>query len=287
MDNNKKSVSLTVYIITLIFMFGIIAILGYIVVKNNNSNNVDNITAGVNTEIESDITASTNTENMTNSVNTENVNNTMNSTSKKNINNTTASFSTENLNNKNVSANTDNVNNKSSNIDEVDNVEDLQSALEKYLYLYCLRGGTSILTRDEGRFEYALDFYRTSDEATKDLKESDEKVIYEDGIEEELYKTSIKYSDYKEELLNYMSENLFEENFTRGYENIDGILYVANDGGCGNGYDIIKMTKNSDNSYDVECKYYEGENPYVISNLNVTFGKNNNGAIIVESCVIE
>ena len=194
MDNNKKRISLTVYIITLIFMLVIIAILGYIIVKKNNSsnNNVNNITTGVNTEIESNITTAVNTENV-NTINT--------------------------------SANTENVNNESSNVGEVDNIEELQKILEKYLYIYSLKDtGATILTRDEGRFPYVLDFYKTYDELEKDLKKSKEKIIDEDGYEFELYKTSIQYSEYKEKLLNYMSENLFEENFTRCQKDINGIL---------------------------------------------------------------
>ena len=47
------------------------------------------------------------------------------------------------------------------------------------------------------------------------------------------------------------------------------------------------MNKNSDDSYNVECKYQEGENLSTNIILNVTFDKNNNGNDIVANCVFE
>ena len=138
-----------------------------------------------------------------------------------------AILSNNNLNTIPTSANTENEKNESLNANQVDNKEDLQKVLEQYLYLYALKNsGATILTKDNGRFPDALDFYKTYDELEKDLKESKEKIISDDGDEWELYKTSIKYLDYKAELLNYMSENLFEENFTKYQKDINGILYV-------------------------------------------------------------
>ena len=229
----KKKISLTVYIITLIFMIVIIAILGYFIIKNNDNNNSNN------------------------------------------VNTTTAEVNIEN------------VNNEISNISNEDSEKELQKVLEQYLYLYGLKdSGATILTRDNGRFPYALDFYKTYDELQNDLKESEEKIKMDYG-DEKLYETSIKFSDYKSAMLNYMSEDLFEENFTICQKDIDGKLYVISSGGDGKSYDIINMTKDTDNSYNVEFKYQEGESSPTNAVLNVTFDKNDNGNYIVESCVFE
>lgn len=73
--------------------------------------------------------------------------------------------------------------------------------------------------------------------------------------------TSIKYDDFKSEMLKYMSEEIFEK--FEMYKNIDGILYAFNGGATGIGYSDIKLTQisNSNNvyRYSVECLEYPPE----------------------------
>lgn len=64
--------------------------------------------------------------------------------------------------------------------------------------------------------------------------------------------TTIKFSDYKTAMLNYVSENEFEKNWTSAIymkENDDGYLTKAQGGGSLRVYTIISITKNNDSSY--------------------------------------
>ena len=64
-------------------------------------------------------------------------------------------------------------------------------------------------------------------------------------IGEDYYiKTDISYSEYKNKMLQYMTEEMFEENFTVNYKNVNGILYFFYGGGSGTIFEVESITIN-------------------------------------------
>ena len=146
-----------------------------------------------------------------------------------------------------------------------------EKSLGKYLSAYALRDCI------ESQL-YTLDLVvdKTQISPTK------EKIMIEGQIYE-LYKTNIKYEEFKKALLNYISEELFEQQFTMYQKDIDGILYIVYNAGDRKNYDIEEITKISDNIYEVEYKYYVGESEEVPGKFIVEL-ENNNGSWIVKNC---
>ena len=76
----------------------------------------------------------------------------------------------------------------------------------------------------------------------KDIKpEADVEAVTIDG--ESLLPTNIKYSEFKEFMLNYMTEELFNSDFEKVYVNKDGELYCKNIGATGLEYEISSIEK--------------------------------------------
>ena len=70
--------------------------------------------------------------------------------------------------------------------------------------------------------------------------------------------TTIKFSDYKKAMLNYVSENEFEKNWTSDIyinENEDGYLTTTQGGGGLRIYNIKSITKKDDTNYTAETSY--------------------------------
>ena len=64
-------------------------------------------------------------------------------------------------------------------------------------------------------------------------------------IGEDYYiKTDISYSEYKNKMLQYMTEEMFEEDFTVNYKNVNGILYFFYGGGSGTIFEVESITIN-------------------------------------------
>ena len=63
-------------------------------------------------------------------------------------------------------------------------------------------------------------------------------------------KSNIKYSEYKEAMLNYVSESLFNERFTALYKEKAGYLYYHNGGGTGRKIKVESIGKYSDGLYN-------------------------------------
>ena len=66
-------------------------------------------------------------------------------------------------------------------------------------------------------------------------------------IGEDYYiKTDISYSEYKNKMLQYMTEEMFEEDFTVNYKNVNGILYFFYGGGSGTIFEVesIRINEN-------------------------------------------
>lgn len=93
-------------------------------------------------------------------------------------------------------------------------------------------------------------------------------------------KTNIKFSDYKNAMLNYISESEFEKNWTStlDYENSnDGYLVIPNGGGDLHPYIIKSITKNDNSSYSVQTTF-SGDNNY--ENFVFTVKSYNNKCVI-------
>ena len=78
--------------------------------------------------------------------------------------------------------------------------------------------------------------------------------------------TNIKYEDFINEMLKYMSVDIYNNNrYSEKYINVDGILYAADVGASGYRaeIEIERMNRNGDKyGYNVYVKTYEGEAVY-------------------------
>lgn len=206
----------------------------------------------------------------------------------------TLSNEIQHLYNSNTSSNDTNSNNtivsspKTSNQASNVNLDNLEKLLDKYLTLYALSiDGTPLLCSYDSTEIYGLALYNTYEEMEKDLTETKEFVEI-DGFKNILYKTSINFSTYKNAMLKYISEELFEKQFTTYHKNINGLLYVTHNPGDGKSYDIKNMEQisSTDNSYTykVSYHYYVGESKPIVGTLTVTFEKNSNNDYIIAKC---
>ena len=77
-------------------------------------------------------------------------------------------------------------------------------------------------------------------------------------LEDATVVTTIKFSDYKKAMLNYVSENEFEKNWTSDIyinENEDGYLTKTQGGGGLRIYNIKNINKKNDTDYTAETSY--------------------------------
>ena len=81
-------------------------------------------------------------------------------------------------------------------------------------------------------------------------------------------------------MLKYVSEELFEQQFTMYQKNVDGRLVIYANGRDGSNYEIINMNEISEDTYEVEYKFYMGENEGIPGKMTVIFEKKNDNYII-------
>lgn len=99
-------------------------------------------------------------------------------------------------------------------------------------------------------------------------------------------KTNNKYSDYKTKMLDYMTEQWFENNFTRFFKNVNGYLYYFDGGATGLEYEVKSITLKGDYSdldyiADVDIVYDEDNR----EQLNMEFHiENYNGKCVISYC---
>jgi len=89
-------------------------------------------------------------------------------------------------------------------------------------------------------------------------------------------KTDIKYADYKEKMLQYMTFDCMEKNFDDYTRNNNGYLYVVSYGGTASNPKIQEMEKSSSNEYNIKVAIRaddDGSTGFEI--FIVTFDKNN------------
>ena len=99
-------------------------------------------------------------------------------------------------------------------------------------------------------------------------------------------KTSIKYLDYKTKMLNYMTEQCFENNFTKFFKNINGYLYYFDGGATGLEYKVKSITIKGDYS---DLNYIANVENILLDDsreeLNIEFHiENNNGKCVISYC---
>ena len=104
-------------------------------------------------------------------------------------------------------------------------------------------------------------------------------------------KTNLKWTDYKNAMLNYISESNFNSNEwsnnERIYEGSDGYTNVEFGGGAGYVYKVEDATKISDLTYDVKVTAtFEGDNSSKVENYKFVFVYQN-GKYVVDSCTQE
>ena len=140
-------------------------------------------------------------------------------------------------------SNTNNLSENANNTSDEDNVftdEQIQESLSNYLELKSYADCDALL---EALTEKGLLNYDSS----KDTMQDDEWVL-----------TTIKFSDYKNAMLNYVSENEFENKWNSTLyfsENSDGYLMKVQGGGSRRIYTIESITENSDCSYSAMTTY--------------------------------
>ena len=142
--------------------------------------------------------------------------------------------------------------------------DEIKNAIQEYLYIYGIYTGVPSELLDHLGF--------------KDFRIGNSVDNY--------YKTNIKYSEYKDKMLNYMTEKWFKDNFTRFYKNIDGYLYCFDGGGDGLYFKVKDITLKGDYSdlnyiAKVDEELYEGS--YEEENIEFHI-ENNNGKCVISYC---
>lgn len=103
----------------------------------------------------------------------------------------------------------------------------------------------------------------------------------EDG-EVSILPTNIKYSEFKEFMLNYMTEEVFNTDFARGYVDKDGMLYCKNYGASGLAYEVISIEKMNDSNtkYKGNLYWYVTEEYKEKENITFEVANKNNKCVI-------
>ena len=89
----------------------------------------------------------------------------------------------------------------------------------------------------------------------------------EDGLDYYI-NTEVTYSKFKKEILKYMTEDVYEENFSDYVQNVDGTLYIVSAGGS-DGYYEIKSLKYVSSNGKVH-KYKASVVAYALDHADVT-----------------
>ena len=101
-------------------------------------------------------------------------------------------------------------------------------------------------------------------------------------------KTNIKYSDYKEKMLEYVTEEWFNTNFNNGfYKEQDGILYFLDGGATGINFEVKDV--NIKGAYSKQVYIAEVYNIHVdgskeLENIEFHIANNNNNKCVISYC---
>ena len=156
-----------------------------------------------------------------------------------------------------------------------------KKVLEDYLFIYSLRDCIQIPLYEKLNLRDGYNNYEEYYEKEFTLYED---VAIINGEMYNHYGTNIEYENFKKAMLNYISEKIFEKEFTIYQKSNNGILDIYANGRDGSSYEIIKMMQVSENTYDVEYKFYMGENEGIPGEMTVAFEKKNDN-YIVKDCL--
>ena len=93
---------------------------------------------------------------------------------------------------------------------------------------YNKAGKLLLYTNEEGKMDNSLIIYLSPEDCEERFKESNE-TINVGGKDFKLYETGIDYAEYKNELLKYMSEEMFNKYFKPYTKEINSKLYITNE----------------------------------------------------------
>lgn len=137
--------------------------------------------------------------------------------------------------------------------------EKISISAEKYLSINVRKYDFVSVLSDK---DYGLGFYNSKEEAETLIKDS-ELLIDIDGILFHLYKTDIKYDEYKNKMLEYISEELFEKEFKQYFKNVEGFLYIIKTMDLNMHYSVdnIVITNQQDDKYEFEISTVPSDYP--------------------------
>lgn len=160
------------------------------------------------------------------------------------------------------------INNTSSTEDVEFSDNEIKEALQNYLDLRGMKEGSNL------GFLVKLELCNYGD--------------YDSGnITNDYYvKTNIKYSDYKEKMLNYVTEEWFETSFKNGLKEQDGLLYYYDGGASGMQFEVKDITIKgdySDSAYIAEVYNVHFDDSKELENMEFHIA-NNNGKCVISYC---
>ena len=163
-------------------------------------------------------------------------------------------------------------NNTSNNTSSSFTDEQVKSALANYLELQAHAGCDALLENltEKGKLNYA---------SSKDNILNDGTVI-----------TTIKFSDYKSAMLNYVSESEFDKNWTNKQyfsENSNGYLTKVQGGGGLRVYTIKNISKTNDTTYSAKVSSVVDDNEYYEENSCTFTIKSYNGKCVIDSITMK
>lgn len=154
-------------------------------------------------------------------------------------------------------------------------VEEVKQVLEKYLNLEGAFAGSPL------ELLYELGYKKSS------IEDFPDKNNY--------IKTNIKYDEFKQKMLEYMSEELFEKfntyiDIENCYKNVNGYLYVVDSGSSGHKHKVESIELKSKDSYVGKAYfvYVTGEYSDETYDFNFTISSHNGKCIIntIDACNI-
>lgn len=104
--------------------------------------------------------------------------------------------------------------------------------------------------------------------------------------EDNYVKTNIKYSDYKEKMLDYVTEEWLNTKFNRNYKEKDGILYFFDGGATGMEFEVKDITIKGDyseSSYIARVYNISLDGSKQLNNIEFHIA-NNNGKCVISYC---
>jgi hypothetical protein len=148
-----------------------------------------------------------------------------------------------------------------------------------------------LLAHYNGSFEDFVDFFNLVDELKVDSKTTMTVKNEKYDIDVELWKTNVKYKDFKNQLLKYVSKSMAEEVFLRkdSFAEKDGYLYIAPyDGGCMS-VDVLdaELLQETNGKYEYKLKCLDDAHDEVRKfDAKATIVKQN-GVFVVDKCIEE